>query len=45
MPAMASWRSEFRSRKVFKVGVAYLVVAWVLIQIADTVAPQLNLPE
>ena len=45
MPAMASWRSEFRRRKVFKVGVAYLVVAWVLIQIADTVAPQLNLPE
>ncbi len=45
MPAMASWLSEFRRRKVFKVGVAYLVVAWVLIQIADTVAPQLNLPE
>ena len=41
----ANWLSEFKRRNVFKVGVAYLIVAWVLIQIADTVAPQLNLPE
>ncbi|MEO7251855.1 MAG: hypothetical protein ABIW30_04515 [Arenimonas sp.] len=37
--------AELRRRKVFKVGAAYLVVGWLLIQIAATVAPQLNLPE
>ncbi|MEO7258963.1 MAG: hypothetical protein ABIW35_05380 [Luteimonas sp.] len=37
--------AELKRRKVFKVGVAYLVVGWLLIQIAATVAPQLNLPE
>ena len=36
---------ELKRRKVFKVGVAYLVVGWLLIQVASTVAPQLNLPE
>ena len=41
MPLMA----ELQRRKVFKVAVAYLVVAWVVIQVASTVAPQLNLPE
>ena len=30
---------------MFKVTVAYLVVAWILIQIADVLAPQLNLPD
>ena len=37
--------AELQRRKVFKVGAAYLVVGWLLIQIASTVAPQLNLPE
>jgi len=37
--------SELKRRSVFKVGVAYLVVTWVVIQVADTVAPQLSLPE
>ena len=36
--------AELRRRKVFKVGGAYLVVAWLLIQVAATVAPQLQLP-
>jgi TolB-like protein/Flp pilus assembly protein TadD len=36
---------ELKSRNVFKVGVAYIVVAWIIIQIADVLAPQLNLPE
>ena len=45
MPAMTDWLSEFKRRNVFKVGIAYLVVAWVLIQIADVFAPQLNLPD
>ena len=37
--------AELKRRKVFKIGAAYLVVGWLLIQIASTVAPQLNLPE
>ena len=36
---------ELQRRKVFKVAAAYLVVGWLLIQVASTVAPQLNLPE
>jgi hypothetical protein len=38
------WK-ELRRRKVFKVAVAYAVVAWLVIQVASTIAPQLNLPE
>jgi len=37
--------AELKRRKVIKVGAAYLVVAWLLIQVGATVAPQLNLPE
>jgi len=37
--------AELKRRKVFKVGAAYLVVAWLLIQVIATVAPQLSLPE
>lgn len=37
--------SELKRRNVFKVAGAYLVVAWVVIQVADVVAPQLSLPE
>jgi TolB-like protein/Tfp pilus assembly protein PilF len=37
--------AELKRRKVFKVGGAYLVVGWLLIQVAATVAPQLNFPE
>jgi TolB-like protein/Tfp pilus assembly protein PilF len=36
---------ELKRRNVFKVAAAYLVVGWLLIQVASTVAPQLNLPE
>ena len=36
---------ELKRRKVFRVGAAYLVVAWLLIQVAATVAPQLQFPE
>jgi TolB-like protein/Tfp pilus assembly protein PilF len=55
-PALPGWRErtagvrmslfdELKRRKVFRVGVGYLVVGWLLIQVASTVAPQLNLPE
>jgi len=37
--------SELQRRNVLKVGAAYLVVAWLLIQVAATVAPQLGTPE
>ena len=37
--------AELNRRKVFKVGAAYLVVAWLLVQVASTLAPQLNLPD
>ena len=37
--------SELKHRNVFKVGIAYVVVAWIIIQLADILAPQLNLPE
>jgi TolB-like protein len=37
--------AELKRRKVFKVGAAYLVVAWVAIQVVTTLAPQFQLPE
>jgi TolB-like protein len=37
--------AELQRRSVFKVAAAYLVVAWLVIQVAATVAPQLALPE
>ncbi|HSE12334.1 MAG TPA: tetratricopeptide repeat protein [Rudaea sp.] len=37
--------AELQRRKVIRVGAAYLVVAWLLIQVGATVAPQLNMPE
>jgi TolB-like protein len=42
---MTSFLSEIRRRSVFKVAVAYVVVGWILIQIADVLGPQLNLPD
>ena len=37
--------TELRRRNVFRVGVAYLALAWVVIQITDMAVPALNLPE
>jgi hypothetical protein len=37
--------AELKRRNVFRVGIAYLVLAWVVIQVTDTVVPVLNLPE
>ncbi|CAN5324074.1 hypothetical protein BH11PSE14_BH11PSE14_05810 [soil metagenome] len=36
---------ELKRRKVFKVGAAYLVVGWLIIEVVATVMPQLNFPE
>ena len=37
--------AELKRRSVFKVGAAYVVVGWVVIEVAATLAPQLNLPD
>ncbi|MEO7938557.1 MAG: hypothetical protein ABIR55_08030, partial [Burkholderiaceae bacterium] len=37
--------TELKRRKVFKVGGAYLVVGWLVIEVAATILPQLNFPE
>jgi len=37
--------AELKRRNVFKVGIAYLVVVWLLIQIASLVFLQLGLPD
>jgi len=42
---MASLWGELRRRNVFKVAVAYVIVAWLLIEMAATVFPVLKLPE
>ncbi len=42
---MANFFQELKRRKVFRVAAIYAVGAWLLIQVADTVAPLLNLPE
>ena len=39
-----SFFAELRRRNVFKVGAAYVVVAWLLIQVADIVFPAATLP-
>lgn len=37
--------AEFRRRNVFRVAIAYLVVAWLILQVGDTLAPALHLDE
>ncbi len=39
------WLAELRRRKVLRVAIAYLVVAWVLLQVADVAFAPLGLPE
>ena len=44
MPAL-SFFEELKRRNVFRVGFAYVIVAWILMQVADTFAPALQLPD
>ena len=37
--------SELRRRNVFKVAGAYIIVAWLLLQVSDTLVPALHLPD
>jgi len=40
-----SFMEEFKRRNVFKVGVAHAIVAWLLIQVADTLLPAFQAPD
>ena len=37
--------SELRRRNVFRVALAYILVAWLIMQVGDTLAPALRLPD
>jgi len=37
--------AELRRRNVFRVGAAYAIVAWLLIEVASVVLPALHLPD
>ena len=37
--------SELKRRNVFRVGTAYVLAAWLLIQIAETLFPAFNVPD
>ncbi len=37
--------SELRRRNVFRVAIAYVVIAWLIMQVGDTLAPALHLAE
>lgn len=39
-----SFIDELKRRSVFKVGIAYLAAAWVLLQVADELSPMFGLP-
>jgi TolB-like protein len=40
-----SFIEELKRRNVFRVGAAYVIVAWLIMQVADTFAPALLLPD
>ncbi len=42
---MGSLLEELKRRKVFRVAAVYAVVSWVIIQVADTLFPALQLPD
>lgn len=37
--------AELRRRNVFRVGIAYVALGWVVIEVTDTVAPALGMPD
>ena len=40
-----SFFEELKRRNVFRVGIAYAITAWLLLQLSDILVPLLNLPE
>jgi TolB-like protein/Tfp pilus assembly protein PilF len=45
LTSITNFLKELRRRNVFKVGVAYAIVAWLIIQVADITFPALNIPQ
>ena len=45
LQALATFWKELRRRKVIRVAIAYLVVAWLVIEVANVLLPTLLLPE
>lgn len=42
---MTSLFTELKRRNVFRVAIAYVVLAWIVLQAGETLAPALHLPE
>lgn len=42
---MSTFLAELKRRSIFKVGIAYAIVAWLLIEVASTVLPTFNTPD
>ena len=42
---MREFFRELHKRRVIKVGVAYLVIGWLVLQLADVIFPAMRLPE
>ncbi len=42
---MGNLFQELKRRNVVRVGIAYLVIGWVLIEVSDTIAPMMSQPE
>lgn len=42
---LMSFFQELKRRNVFRVAIAYLVIAWLVMQVGDTMGPALHLPE
>ena len=42
---MKSFWQELNERRVIRVAIAYLILSWLVLQVADVVLPALSLPE
>jgi TolB-like protein/Tfp pilus assembly protein PilF len=42
---LMSFVEELKRRNVFRVAIAYVIIAWLILQVGDTLAPALHLPE
>lgn len=42
---MSTLFTELKRRNVFKVGLAYLVVSWLTVQVVSSISPMLELPD
>ena len=40
-----SFIKELKRRNVFRIGIAYAIVSWLILQLTDVLMPLLNLPE